>query len=352
MPQPHLSVERLTARDRGRAILADVSFALSRGETLALLGPSGSGKTALLHLLAGFLRPQQGAFRLDGRDVTALPPERRGVALAFAGGALFPHMPVLDNVGFALKLRGVPVAARQRQAAEMLERLELSHLAARRPARLDGGEQRLVGLARAAAAGAGLLLVDEPSETDDPTRRERFRRALGTVVAAPTVTALFATHDRAAAFALADQAALLRDGRLEQLGPPRHMYERPATAFAARFTGACNLLPAVLLHAPDSRAVVSVGGATANAVCAAGSVPGPATLCIRPHRMRLDAEGPIRGAVIALAYEGALTRVTVRGPAGDCVADLDRTAEGIAPGAELRLGWSETDAWLIPERAA
>ena len=348
MPDAHLVLDRLTARDRRRTVLDNLSLVLARGQTLALLGPEGAGKTATLMLLAGFLRPTLGTVRLNGRDITVAPPESRDIAMAFQDDALFPHMSVLDNVAFGLKMRGVPRAERRARAADTLAALRIGQLAERHPARLDPSERRLVALARAAATRPALLLIDEPSAPEDAAKREAARTVLGAALGPEHTTAILATHDRAAAFGLADRVAFLRDGHVEQLGTPQDLYERPASRFIASFTGGCNFLPVTLLHERDGTAVISVSGQTSAARCAPGARPGPATLCLRPHRLRVDPAGPVRGTVEALAYEGAVIRATLMVEGATCVAELVQAPAGLARGSVLTLGWNAADAWLLP----
>lgn len=352
MAEAHLVLDRLTVRNRGRAVLDNLSLSVVRGETLALLGPQGCGKTATLLAIAGFLRPSLGSIRLAGRDITVAAPETRNVALAPDDDALFPHLSVLDNVAFGLKMRGVARDERRAQAAAMLSALGAGHLAARSPARLDPPERRLVSLARAAATHPALLLVDEPAAPEDADRREAARAVLGAALGPEHTTAILATHDRAAAFGLAGRVALLRDGRLEQLGTPQDLYEHPATRFVAGFTGGCNLLRATLLHERDGEAVISVAGQTANARCAPGTPAGVMTLCLRPNRLRLEPGSPLRGLVESLAYQGAVTRATLRLGGETAVAEITHAPPGLAVGSEVGIGWNTADSWLIAGGAA
>ncbi len=351
MPDAHLVVDRITARDGGRVVLADLSLALERGQSLALLGPEGAGKTSVLLLLAGFLRPTLGSVRLAGRDITAAAPQTRDIAMVFEEDALFPHLTVLDNVGFGLKMRGIARSERRQRAGAVLAALGIARLARLQPARLDPAQRRLVALARASATQPALLLVDEPPAPAEAARREVVREALGTALAAEHTTAILATHDRAAAFGFGERVALLQDGRLAQIGSPQELFERPATRFVAGFTGGCNLLPATLLRNVEAGAVVELAGATITARPRPDLPPGPVLLCIRPHSVRLDPRGPVRGPVQSLSYQGALTRVTLRLVSGPFVAELAQAPAGLAPGSELAVGWDPADTWLLPEEA-
>jgi ABC-type Fe3+/spermidine/putrescine transport system ATPase subunit len=351
MDATYLLLDRLTVPGRDRAILDGISLALPRGRTLALLGPEGAGKTAALLALAGFLRPSLGTIRLAGREITTAPPERRDIAMVFQEDALFPHLSVVDNVAFGLKMRGHPQATRRGAAAAVLAALGVAGLAPLHPARLDATERRLAALARAVACRPALLLVDEPAAPADAPRREAVRRVLRTALGAEHTTAILATHDRAAAFGLADLIALLREGLLEQIGTPKDLFERPATRFAAGFTGPCNLLAATLLGHTQAGAVIRLSGGTATALARPGLAAGRVLICLRPHQLRLDPDGPVRGPVEQIDYQGALTRVTVRLPEGPVVADLTQMQAGLAPGTNLSLGWAATDAWMLPWEA-
>jgi ABC-type Fe3+/spermidine/putrescine transport system ATPase subunit len=353
MADAHLTLDRVTVPGRDRPILDRLTLALPRGQTLALLGPEGSGKSAALLTLAGFMRPGLGTIILAGREITTARPEARNIAMVFQEDALFPHLSVLDNVAFGLKMRGLAAAARRDAARGALAALGAAVLAERHPGRLDATERRLVALARAVACRPTLLLIDEPAAPADAPRREAVRRVLRAALGPEHITAILATHDRAAAFALADVVALLRDGRLEQIGTPMDLFERPATRFAAGFTGPCNLLPATLLGHPEARegAGLAFAAGTASAPPRPGPPPGRVLVCLRPHQLRIDEDGPLRGPIEQIDYQGALTRVTLRAPEGPVVADLIQARPDIAVGSHLSLGWTPADAWLLPWEA-
>ena len=237
----------------GSHALVDVSLTVEPGALLVLLGPSGSGKTTLLRCLAGIERITDGVIRIgehvvaDGRRLH-VPPERRDLSMVFQDYALWPHLVALDNVGFALRRRGLARAERRRDAAAMLDRVGLGALTQRYPSELSGGEQQRVALARALVAETGLVLCDEPLSNLDADLRERLRVQISALVRAAGATTIYITHDQAEAFALADQVGVLEKGRLVQLAPPEEIYTSPATAFVARFTGLAGELP-VRVHA-------------------------------------------------------------------------------------------------------
>lgn len=236
-------------------VLHGVDLAVAAGESVALLGPSGSGKTSLLYAVAGFLAPTAGEIALNGRVVstprTQEPPERRGVAMVFQHYALWPHMSALDTVAYPLRRAGRPRSEAPRRAQELLELMGVGALAERRPTELSGGEQQRVGLARAMARTPALFLFDEPSAHLDTPLRVVLQEELAQRRAATGAAALTATHDVAEALGGADRVALLRGGRIVQVGTPREVYEEPVDEWAARLTGPASVLDGGLLVRSD-----------------------------------------------------------------------------------------------------
>jgi putative spermidine/putrescine transport system ATP-binding protein len=220
----------------------EVALEVQEGEVLALLGPSGSGKSTLLKLVAGLLAPEEGYVRFAEADLTSLPPERRKVGFLFQDYALFPHLSVADNIAFGLLEARWPKAAREERVRELLERMELTPHARKRPTELSGGEQQRVALARALAPRPRLLLLDEPLGALDLRLREELLLFLRKTLKEEGVTTLLVTHDQGEAFLLAQRVALMREGRIVQVGRPEEVYARPIDPWAARFLGHKNLL--------------------------------------------------------------------------------------------------------------
>lgn len=220
----------------------ELSLSLPQGQTLALLGPSGSGKSTVLRLIAGLETPDSGSIRMGERDLLALPPERRRVGMLFQDFALFPHLDVYENIAFGLREAGWPAEAIRRRVGLLLEQTHLTPHARKRPHLLSGGERQRVALARAMAPGPDLLLLDEPLGALDRRLREALILELRALLAGGGPTAVVVTHDQQEAFLLADQVAVMREGRLAQVGSPEALYHRPADAWVARFLGHRNLL--------------------------------------------------------------------------------------------------------------
>jgi len=249
-----LTVDHLGKRYGAACALDDVSMVFPAGRITAVLGPSGSGKSTLLMAIAGLVRPDAGLVRLDGTDITGLPADRRGFGLVQQSYALFPHLDVLANAAFGLRCRGVARPERERRSRIALDRLGITHLAARGIRQLSGGEQQRVAIARAIAYDPPILLLDEPLAALDAQLRSGLRAELRRLVTDLGVTTVLVTHDQSEAMELGDQLAILRHGRLVQLGAPSAVYARPADAFVGRFLGAANLIPGTGVngHAVDT----------------------------------------------------------------------------------------------------
>ncbi|WP_426958947.1 ABC transporter ATP-binding protein [Muricoccus radiodurans] len=266
--------------------LSGISLAAAPGSFLVLLGPSGCGKSTLLRVIAGLEAPTEGRLFLDGRDVTALPPAARGIAMVFQSYALFPHLNVEENIVFGLKARHVPRPERAERLARAAEMMGLTQLLRRRPGQLSGGQQQRVALARAVVSQAPVCLMDEPLSNLDAKLRAEMRRELRALQQRLGLTMVYVTHDQAEAMSMADQVVLMRDGHVEQDGTPAEIYARPATTFAASFIGTPPMSLLRLTAGPGGAAVL---GAPDHAVAppeAAGALLG-----IRPEEV-VPTDGP------------------------------------------------------------
>ncbi|XOB97924.1 ABC transporter ATP-binding protein [Deinococcota bacterium DY0809b] len=311
-----LEVRELTKRYGRRTAVEDLSFALDAGEILALLGPSGSGKTTTLRLIAGFERPDDGWLRLSGRLLgspeRSLPPERRGIGYVFQEYVLFPHLNVYENVAFGL--RRMAARERRERTRRVLEQVGLTAFARRYPHELSGGQQQRVALARALAPEPPLVLLDEPFSSLDAALREGTRREVLGLLRRRGVGTLLVTHDQEEALAAADRIAVLREGRIEQIGSPEEVYHRPRTAFVAHFLGSTNLL--------SGTARGRVADTPLGPVELDRAAEGRVLLSLRPEHLELGAEGaPV--VVEARSFKGHDVTLQVRGPAGSFRVQAD-----------------------------
>ncbi|MFC6065202.1 ABC transporter ATP-binding protein [Streptomyces ochraceiscleroticus] len=345
-PAPPATAVRLTdlTKDFGTVRAVDhAELVIQEGEFFSLLGPSGSGKSTLLRLIAGFESPTSGRVELAGRDVTALPPHRRDVHTVFQDYALFPHMTVEQNVGYALRVAGVRKDERRARAREALATVRLEDYGDRRPAQLSGGQRQRVALARALVDRPGLLLLDEPLGALDLKLRQEMQTELKQIQRTTGITFLLVTHDQEEALTMSDRVAVLDGGRIAQTGPPLEIYDRPATAFVAGFVGVTNL----------------VRGAAAQRLTGR-----PGTYSIRPERIRitplddgLETAGPgersVTGRITDIAHAGPHTRFRVRlDEGGDRLTVLRLNTSGPALPARtdtpVRLAWDAADAYPVP----
>ncbi|WP_457099629.1 ABC transporter ATP-binding protein [Microbacterium sp. P5_E9] len=239
--QPAIRLNGLTKEFGAVTAVDHVDLEIAAGEFFSMLGPSGSGKTTVLRLIAGFEQPSAGTIELFGQDVTKKAPFDRDVNTVFQDYALFPHMSVLDNVAYGLRVRGVGRAERRERAMKALEAVRLEQMAARKPSQLSGGQRQRVALARATVVQPKVLLLDEPLGALDLKLREQMQVELKQIQRDLGITFIFVTHDQEEALTLSDRVAVFHDGRIEQLGTPRDLYERPASRFVADFVGTSNL---------------------------------------------------------------------------------------------------------------
>ncbi|MGW6906477.1 ABC transporter ATP-binding protein [Streptomyces sp. NPDC054940] len=341
--------DSVTVAYDGNVVLDSLDLTVEPGEVMALLGPSGSGKTTALRAVAGFVRPASGRVFLGGRDVTDLPPYRRGLGMVVQQYALFPHMRVEENVAFGLKAqRGrakVPRAEIRTRVAEALEMTGMAAYARRHPRELSGGQQQRVAIARALAIRPGVLLLDEPLSALDARLRSgmlaelaRLHREL------PDVTILYVTHDQVEALTLADRIAVMDRARLQACGTPRELYRAPANEFTASFVGNANLLPVTV-----GSGGVAFGDGELK-VETAGAAPGAkATLCVRPHLVGLG-DGPNRlaGRVGEIQWRGATHRLYVDVDGHRVMADVRELKDPPTHGDSVTLHFAPEDATLLP----
>jgi iron(III) transport system ATP-binding protein len=318
-----VTLEKLRKAFGSTVAVDGVTLEAPPGGLTFLVGPSGCGKTTILRMIAGFIEPTAGVIRFGSRDVTGLPAEKRECGMVFQGYALWPHMTVAQNVAFGLEVRKLPADEVRRRTGEALEMVHMSKYADRRPNELSGGQQQRVALARAVVYRPEVLLLDEPLSNLDAKLRIEMRGEIRRIVDETRITAIYVTHDQKESLSLADRMVVLRDGRIEQAGGPRELYERPGNRFVAEFLGETNFLDAMLEGAPGSG--TGEGGATRKVRTAAGvlesttaeSHPAGTTLTasIRPEAFRLHAEADapagrpaLRGVVAESTYLGEMAQ--------------------------------------------
>src|SRR2546430_3124647 len=273
-----IALEGVSKGFGGAQAVQDVTVAIGEGEFFSLLGPSGCGKTTTLRMIAGFEVPDEGRIVLQGRDVTTVSANRRKVNMVFQQYALFPHMSVYDNVAFGLKVKRVPRSEHAERVNEMLRVVELEGLERRRIRQLSGGQQQRVALARALVNKPAALLLDEPLGALDVKLRKQMQLELKRIQAELGTTFVYVTHDQEEALAMSDRIAVMNDGRVEQVGTPREIYEHPHTAFVADFIGSLNALDLSIDELVGENAVMRVGEAERIVVPIGGSHPPGATL--------------------------------------------------------------------------
>ena len=329
-----LRLEALTKRFGSTLAVDSFSLQIQSGEFLSLLGPSGCGKTTTLRMIAGFELPTSGRVLVDGRDVSQLPPQRRGFGMVFQNYALFPHLDVFENVAFGLKAKGTPSGEIAGRVGRALERVDLAGYERRSVQALSGGQQQRVALARALAPEPPLLLLDEPLSNLDAALRERTREELRSLLKEVGITSVFVTHDQEEAFALSDRIAVMRAGRLQQAGTPEELYRTPANPFVAGFVGRANFLPARLVSGAGGEGIAELeGGVRWRVRVHEGCMPGGALqLMVRPESLRLSStaagrEDALRAQVVDRRFGGALATYRVRLASG---TELLVTAPGHA----------------------
>ncbi len=319
-----------TPEGRSFAALDGIDLSVGDGEFVTLLGPSGCGKTTLLRAIAGFEQIDEGTICLDGTDLTGLPPHRRPVNTVFQSYALFPHMTVARNVGYALEVQGVSRAHRLAEVAEALDKVGMAELGTRKPEQLSGGQRQRVALARAIVAKPRLLLLDEPLSALDRNLRQQMQFELKDLQHRLGIAFVFVTHDQEEALTMSDRIVVIRAGKVEQVGSPREIYRKPKTRFVADFIGETNLLPARVTEVDGETAEIALAGQTLTVPAGSLRLGMAVTAVIRPTDFTLGTHG-IAGTVRRAVYLGAdlhLKVAPVEGPELSVVARDTSRAPG------------------------
>jgi spermidine/putrescine transport system ATP-binding protein len=343
------------------AAVNDVNLSIRDGEFFSLLGPSGCGKTTSLRMIAGFVEPDAGRIFLQGIDVTTVPPNRRPVNMVFQQYALFPHMSIYDNVAFGLSVKRVPRSAQRPRIEELLRVVSLEGYEQRKPRQLSGGQQQRVALARALVNRPAALLLDEPLGALDVKLRKQMQLELKRIQHELGTTFVYVTHDQEEALAMSDRIAVMNEGRVEQIGTPREVYEEPTTPFVADFIGSLNALEVTVDEVVGGYGIARVGDRYRVVVpVEAGTTAGAALrVAVRPEHVRLggggDENGSRLGGTIAdVVYLGMYTQVHVDTAAGRVVSHrlADESVEELESGAGVELAWDADDSYVLGQPLA
>jgi putative spermidine/putrescine transport system ATP-binding protein len=359
-----LKLERLTKRFGAVLAVDRVSLEIPSGSFVTFLGPSGSGKTTTLNLIAGFLELDAGEIFFDGRPVSHTPTHQRHLGMVFQHYALFPHMTVFDNVAFPLRMRArLAMPELARAVHSTLALVQLTGFERRYPRQLSGGQQQRVAMARALVSNPRLLLMDEPLGALDKKLRERMQVEMKAIHRTVGTTFIYVTHDQGEALAMSDVIVVMRDGRVEQVGAPRELYEAPASEFVADFLGSANLFAGRVTARSGDRLTIELGDRTAVQARAPGDAIGVGArvkLLVRPEDVDIVADGRtapdsdmLRGKVGEVIYLGEMTRVVVETDAGVLIARLaGRRGGDLVPGDTVVISWPRAAVRVLPSSEA
>ena len=356
---PDIELEGVTKRFGETVAVDALDLEIPRGRFFALLGPSGCGKTTTLRMIGGFEEPTSGRIRLAGRDVTDVPPFRRDVNTVFQSYALFPHLDVRRNVAFGLERRGVARDEARRRVGEVLELTQLGGMERRRPGQLSGGQQQRVALARALVNRPQALLLDEPLGALDLRLRRQLQLELKRIHDEVGVTFVHVTHDQEEAMTMADEIAVMADGRIEQRGSAEELYEQPRTAFVAGFLGVSNMIDARMVRSGgELSAYETHDGAT---VHAPAGRDGDVRVGVRPEKLTIvdrppDGHNVLRGRVEVAAFLGVSLQYVVRTPGGDELTVIEQNRAGagsasVGAGQEVLLAWPPQHTFVVTKES-
>jgi putative spermidine/putrescine transport system ATP-binding protein len=356
-----ISLRAVTKHYEQTEVIHALDLEIAPGELITLLGPSGSGKTTTLMMIAGFSEPTSGEILIDGRSVTHMPAHRRGIGVVFQQYALFPHMTVAENIAFPLKMRGLARVATGIKVQSALDLVELRNFGHRYPAELSGGQQQRVALARAVVFDPPVLLLDEPLGALDKKLRETLQLEIKALHTNLGLTMLYVTHDQAEALAISDRVTVMNQGRVEQIGTPTELYERPASRFVADFIGEASSVSGRVDRSEAGRVWVVTRGGDRLSVGAPPQASGAAVdLVIRPERVQVGAgamatENRMTGRLIDTSYIGDARKYRVALPSGEIITARipnRRDAQSSLPAAgSVVVGWHPDDAMLFPTAA-
>lgn len=352
-PGAPVRISGISKQYKGLTVLDQVDLDIHGGEFLTLLGASGSGKSTLLNILAGFVKPSAGTIEVDGVEMSKLPPHKRGLGMVFQNYALFPHMTVAENVAFPLKRHNVPKNEIAARVAEALDLVELGRLSNRKPTEISGGQQQRVALARAIVFRPRVLLMDEPLGALDKMLREQLQLEIRKLHKDIGITFVFVTHDQDEALTMSDRIALLKDGKIVQLGTPEELYDAPNCRYAAEFVGVSNLF-----HGNVRDSIFVDGSHAREFKLPSGHRSEGTSMLIRPEHLRVAPHGAatnenndhIAATVEDCIYLGSSRTVQARTDAGALLVartEVPRSPDGIHIGAQIQMHWEATDARVL-----
>jgi spermidine/putrescine transport system ATP-binding protein len=356
MSDPDIELEGVTKRFGDTVAVDRLDLSIPKGTFFALLGPSGCGKTTTLRMVGGFEDPTEGRIRLAGRDVTDVPPFRRDVNTVFQSYALFPHLDVQHNVGFGLERSKVPKDEARKRVTDVLELTQLTGMEKRKPGQMSGGQQQRVALARALVNRPQALLLDEPLGALDLRLRRQLQLELKRIHAEVGLTFVHVTHDQEEAMTMADEIAVMHDGRIEQRGSATELYEQPATEFVAGFLGVSNLVDATMRGRENGHAVYEThDGAT---VRANASREGAVRVGVRPEKLSIvdrapDGANVLRGRVEVASFLGVSLQYLIRTPGGEelTVVEQNRSGASVGPGDEVNVTWRPEHTFVVTKES-
>lgn len=350
-----LELDGVTKRYGEERVVDDISAAIQPGEFFSLLGPSGSGKTTTLMMIAGFVAPDGGTIRVDGDDLTRVPPQRRGFGMVFQNYAIFPHLNVFENVAFPLRARHVAEAELRRRVEAALELVRLERFAQRFARQLSGGQQQRVAIARAIVFHPSIVLMDEPLGALDKNLRYEMQVEIKDIQQRLGMTVIYVTHDQEEAMNMSDRIAIMNRGRIEQVGPPGAIYEQPINAFVGRFLGEANMIEGTIESVAHGEALLRTRDGTAlRARLDRLAAPGrAASLFVRPEKLAFGDgtdDNRVAGTVRRRSFLGSMIRTAVEvGPGTQLTVDLANLGDGGGPdvGAAVTVHWPIANSMIL-----
>jgi putative spermidine/putrescine transport system ATP-binding protein len=353
MADPFLQIEHIRKSFGPTTVVQDFNLDVGRGEFVSFLGPSGCGKTTVLRMVAGFEEPSSGRIVVAGKDVTRLKPNQRNVGMVFQAYALFPNLTVAQNVGFGLKVAGMPKADADRRVAEMLNLIKLPEFGDRYPYQLSGGQQQRVALARALAPKPKLLLLDEPLSALDAKVRVSLRDEIRMIQKELGITTIFVTHDQEEALSISDRIVVMYGGKAEQVGTPFEIYNRPATKFVANFVGTLNVLEGVVSDAAAGKVRISSQELSLKGKLNGSKTGDQLSLALRPEAIALGPkpghDASLQGQIADVHFLGSVIRVRVG--LGSGIVSLDTFNNSATPpptvGDKTEISFSSNDLLVL-----